>query len=303
MGLFLLEGCNIFSRQNSTVCGSCTASVCGDPEEYWTFITPEACKALSLYKEEWKSRFLKYPANDDPLIASTRFDRPVRLKSKGVRSRVAKIVTKIGLRDGIKKNQRRYEVKLDHGFRKYFNTMMRRAKVNYLDKEDMMGHKVGLEQAYERYQEEDFERFPEYQKAIPFLTISDEERLRIESTQKQEDIEGLEQKNTEIENLQKRVEDLEYGKQARSSQYEKGFIAAGDNKGLQLLLTALTVWFESRAPEEDKRRIFKKMQEGNRTTEELRDILGEPKFSWNNANDAVKMINKIKKKLDSYDLT
>ena len=113
----------------------------GDPEEYWTFITPEACHALALYKEEWKSRFLKYPTNDDPLIASTRFDVPVRLQSKGVRSRVDKIVTKIGLRDEIKKNQRRYEVKLDHGFRKYFNTMMRRAKVNYLDKEDMMGQR------------------------------------------------------------------------------------------------------------------------------------------------------------------
>ena len=49
---------------------------------------------------------------------------------------------------------------------------MRRAKVNYLDKEDMMGHVNGLEKHYERYQEEDFERFPEYQKAIPFLTIS-----------------------------------------------------------------------------------------------------------------------------------
>ena len=34
---------------------------------------------------------------------------------------------------------------------------MRRAKVNYLDKEDMMGHKVGLEKNYERYQEEDLE--------------------------------------------------------------------------------------------------------------------------------------------------
>ena len=43
-----------------------------------------------------------------------------------------------------------------------------------------MGHSVGLEKHYERYQEEDFERFPEYQKAIPFLTISDEERQKIE---------------------------------------------------------------------------------------------------------------------------
>ena len=109
------------------------------------------------------------------------FVRQSRLQQKGVRARVDKIVTKIGLRDQLKRGQRRYEVKIDHGFRKYFNTMMRRAKVNYLDKEDMMGHKVGLEKNYERYQEEDFEIFPEYQKAIPFLTISDEERIKAEN--------------------------------------------------------------------------------------------------------------------------
>ena len=153
----------------------------GDPEEYWTFITPEACKILMLYKEEWKSRFLRYPNNDDPLVASTRFDVPHRLHQKGIRARVDKIVTKIGLRDKLKKGERRYEVKLDHGFRKYFNTMLRRAKVAYLDKEDMMGHKVGLEKHYERYEEQDFERFSEYQKAIPFLTISDDERVRQEN--------------------------------------------------------------------------------------------------------------------------
>jgi len=175
----------------------------GDPEEYWTFITPEACKILLLYKEEWKSRFLKYPNDDDPLIASTRFDRPERLHHKGVRARVDKIVTKIGLRDQLKKGQRRYEVKLDHGFRKYFNTMMRRAKVDYLDKEDMMGHKVGLEKHYERYQEEDFERFPEYQKAIPFLTISDEERIRFEN-------EKLKEEKSEIHTLKERIDRMEH---------------------------------------------------------------------------------------------
>ena len=275
----------------------------GDPEEYWTFITPEACKVLQLYREEWRSRFLKYPDQDDPLIASTRFDIPTRLKSKGVRSRVDKIVTKIGLRDGAKKNQRRYEVKLDHGFRKYFNTMMRRAKVNYLDKEDMMGHKVGLESSYERYQEEDFERFPEYQKAIPFLTISDEERLRVESSQKQEDIEKLELKNQEIENLLKRVDDLECGQSARSSQLEKALIAAGDDKGKQLLITFVAMLFEGRASEEDKKIIWKKMHEKeNLTSEELYEICGESKFSLENLNAGAKMINNVKKKIDSYGL-
>lgn len=53
------------------------------------------------------------------------------------------------MRDSLPEGKKRYEVPLDHGFRKYFNTMMRRAKVNYLDKEDMMGHKVGLEKHYE----------------------------------------------------------------------------------------------------------------------------------------------------------
>jgi len=73
--------------------------------------------------------------------------------------------------------------------------MLRRAKVDYLDKEDMMGHKVGLEKHYERYQEEDFERFPEYQKAIPFLTISDEERIRLEN-------EKLKEEKSEVTKIQ-----------------------------------------------------------------------------------------------------
>jgi len=79
--------------------------------------------------------------------------------------------------------------------------MLRRAKVDYLDKEDLMGHKVGLETHYERYQEEDFERFPEYQKAILFLTISDEERIRLEN-------EKLKQENTEKKQFEEEIKDL-----------------------------------------------------------------------------------------------
>jgi len=141
-----------------------------------------------------------------------------RLAQKGVRKRIDKIVSDIGLRPQLPPGIRRHEVQLDHGFRKYFNTMLRRAKVDYLDKEDMMGHKVGLEKHYERYQEEDFERFPEYQKAIPFLTISDEERIRLENEKlKQENTEKkqfeakikvLEQRQGELENSQKEYESI-----------------------------------------------------------------------------------------------
>ena len=77
---------------------------------------------------------------------------------------------------------------LDHGMRKYCNTMMRRAKVNFADKEDMQGRNPGgQEGSYERYEEQDFERFSEYQKAIPFLTISDDERMRLENEKLREE--------------------------------------------------------------------------------------------------------------------
>lgn len=166
----------------------------GDPESYWTFITPEACKTLETYKEAWKSQTGKYPKDNDPLIMSIKFRGIRRLNAKGVRKRMDKIVTKIGLRPPLVAGKKRHEIPLDHGFRKYFNTMMRRAKVNYLDKEDMMGHTTGLEKHYERYNEEDYERFSEYQKAIPFLTISDTERVRYENQKLVEEKTELEKK-------------------------------------------------------------------------------------------------------------
>jgi len=191
----------IFFKDGDSYKGASLLIYRGDPESYFTFITPEACKALELYRENWKADIGRYPKPDDPLIKSIRFPVIRRLNQKGVRKRIDKIVSDIGLRPTLPIGKKRHEVQLDHGFRKYFNTMLRRAKVDYLDKEDMMGHKVGLEKHYERYQEEDFERFPEYQKAIPFLTISDEERQKIK-------IEKLEQKKTELERKEKEIENL-----------------------------------------------------------------------------------------------
>jgi len=165
-----------------------------DPEEYWSCFTPETARMLQLYREYWKSKTGSYPADDDPLLRSDRFPVTHRLNAFGVKRRLEKIVKRIGLRNNYCNGSNRYEVPLDHGFRKYFNTMLRRAKVDYLDKEDMMGHSVGLEKHYERYNEEDFERFPEYQKAIPFLTISDREMLLLKNQQLTEERSQLEKR-------------------------------------------------------------------------------------------------------------
>lgn len=158
----------------------------GDREEYWTHITPEACEYLEIYKKSYSSTFSSTPKPTDPLLRSPKYLSLTRLKQKGVRKRVDKIVSAIGLRQPLTEGQKRHPVKLMHGFRKYFNTMLRRAKVDYADKEKLMGHKIGLEDHYERYVEADFEYFEEYKKAIPLLTITDEERNRIELQKERE---------------------------------------------------------------------------------------------------------------------
>lgn len=202
-----------FKNNDGTFKGAALRIYRGDPESYFTFITPEACNALDLYRENWKADIGIYPKPDDPLIKSIRYPVIRRLNQKGIRKRIDIVVTNIGLRPPLPENQKRHEVQLDHGFRKYFNTMLRRAKVDYLDKEDMMGHKIGLEKHYERYQEEDFERFPEYQKAITFLTISDEERIRLENEKLKEEKSELEKTKEKLEDTVTKVEQLWVDKQ------------------------------------------------------------------------------------------
>ncbi len=168
----------------------------GDAEEYWTHGTPEAAKILMLYREEWKKRFGQSPQSSDPLIVPARiysYKTLRRLSSSGVAGRVRNLLKRSGLKD--------INVQADNGFRKYFNTMCRRAKVFEEDREDMMGHYEGLQKHYERYVEEDFERFPEYEKAIPILTISDEERAKEELKIQIKENKILVEKQTEIDEM------------------------------------------------------------------------------------------------------
>ena len=153
----------------------------GDPESYSSFITPEACMYPDMYREKWGRDVGAYPKAGDPLLRTAVQTAVKGLNAKGVKARITGLASGVGLRPKLPAGKRRRSVPIDRGFRKYFNTMVRRAKVDCLDKEDMTGHSAGLEKHYERHCEEDSERFPEYQKAIPFLTISDGERLRAEN--------------------------------------------------------------------------------------------------------------------------
>jgi len=281
---FTWKDLKLFRNQDGTYKGGALLIYAKDTEQYWTHITPEACRYLELYRQKWKSTIGVEPKDDQPLLKAVKYPTIHRLNSTGVKKRIEKIVKSIGMRQSLPKGKKRYEVPLDHGFRKYFNTMMRRAKVNFLDKEDMMGHKVGLERHYERYQEEDFERFPEYEKAIPFLTISDEDRLRFENQQKQSEIEEIEKKNLELQDLSRRIDELENGSDARWNSFVKSAFKFQDDSTSKGLLAMFQVWFEMRATEEEKRILWKKLQDARKKGEML-DIseFGESSgLSWDN---------------------
>ena len=197
---FTWKDVEMIKSEDGIIQGASLVIYRGDPEEYTTFITPEACKTLEHYKEVWKGDVGECPSPKDPLIKTVRYAGVRRLNSMGVKRRLEKIVSKIGLRPILSSSVRRHEIALVHGFRKYFNTMLRIAKVDFLDKEDMMGHKVGLESHYERYRDES-ERFSEYQKAIPFLTIADTERVKFENQKLKEEISEAQLQRDEIERL------------------------------------------------------------------------------------------------------
>lgn len=88
----------LFRNSNGSFKGAALLVYRDDPEQYNTFITPEACEALDAYREKWKSDIGRYPKPDEPLIRAVKFPTIRRLNQKGVRKRVEKVVRSIGLR-------------------------------------------------------------------------------------------------------------------------------------------------------------------------------------------------------------
>ena len=99
----------------------------------------------------------------------------------------------------------------------------------------------------------------------------------MEAAEKQEDIEKLEQKDEVIQNLHHRINNLEYGLEARCSQYEKGRLASNDSLTSRFFNLAIPLWLESRASESEKKKIWKKLKKGNLSRKEIAETLGETK--------------------------
>ena len=196
--------------QHITNIEDCKQVVCysGDKEEYVTFMTPEAAKAFDDYLEERQQDGEKLkpesPAfRKDYLIASA----PAESMQTGTIRNAVNVTLKNITKS---KTGHNYNIPMVHGLRKYFNVIMKsRHDCNLSLCEKLMGHSVTIpmDNHYGTFSNEQI--FGEYKKAIPELTISDEERQKIQLENKNKKLEELDKVKQEKQQQQKQIDELQ----------------------------------------------------------------------------------------------
>jgi integrase len=157
----------------------------GDEEEYFSFITPEAYHELEKWMNYRRESGESINGNSWVLrnIWDTKqgfkrgfIDSPRKLKSSGVKRLMEDALWIQGLRKNLQQGRRRHEFQADHGFRKWFKTRCEISGMKPINIEKLMGHSIGIPGSYYRATER--ELLDDYVKAIDFLTISNENRLK-----------------------------------------------------------------------------------------------------------------------------
>jgi integrase len=159
----------------------------GEPEEYVTFITPEAYERLEQYirfREQHGEKVTK----DSPLARDRwrtngarpwqfngEIGKPVRLMPDGVKRLFEETMWKLGFRT---EKKRRHEFSV-HSLRKYFKTHAELAGMKPINVETLMGHSTGISDSYYRPTERNL--LDDYLRAAPQLTVSEVEEVRHQS--------------------------------------------------------------------------------------------------------------------------
>jgi len=170
-------------------------------EEYQTFLTPEASKALDDYLEQRKSN--NEVLNDESPLFRERYQLGISKAKQISKEAIQGILTRALKNSNVRgqKKNGRYSEQLAHGFRKRFDTILKLNKaVNDNIIEKMMGHKRGLDGTYLQPTIE--QMFEEFKNGIIDLTVDSSERLLAEK-------EALEKNNPIVESQTKQLRNLE----------------------------------------------------------------------------------------------
>ncbi len=179
-----------------------------DAEEYITFITPDAYKAIKewmdyreecgerITKDSWVMRDLWHAEYTHHGLAMN----PRKLMSTGIKRLVERALWAQGIRRSLELGQKRHEFKANHGFRKFFKTRAEQV-MRPINVELLMGHSVGVSNSY--YKPNEHELFKDYLKAVPLLQISEVEHVKHEF--------AVAEKNwqTQFEEMKRKLESVE----------------------------------------------------------------------------------------------
>ena len=167
----------------------------GSNEEYYGFLTPEASRALDEYLKQRK-RDGEDINEDSPVFRDFYRSGGAKVKPMSYKALQFCVACLVKASD-VKRHKagNRFNIQVDHGFRKRFNTILKlNSNVNPNIAEKLLGHKgiFHLDGSYLTPSKQ--QCFAEFRKAIFDLTIDDSERQKIK-------IEKLEAENSEIERL------------------------------------------------------------------------------------------------------
>jgi hypothetical protein len=185
-----------------------------EPEQYFTFITPEAYFAL----KEW----LDYRKQNGENITGESWlmrdiwafkynlgaGNPQRLSTFGVKKLVNRALWEQGLRHPLN-GGRRHEWKANHGFRKFYKTRAEQAGMGPVNVETLMAHSTGMSDHYYRPTEHDL--LKDYLKAVDNLTIDNTRQMVIkEVSENQQALAAqMESKDKEIQELRDKMARME----------------------------------------------------------------------------------------------
>jgi integrase len=225
----LTDGCitPLYDEQSSKLLAAHVVVYKG-PDQYDTFISPEAWTVYEEYRN-LRIKFGERITENSPILLR-RFNISTDGKTATIDNKkqvglstVAAIISIAAYKAGIRQNSQnyynnRYNIKVAHGFRKYFSTVLsnvrtedQRPAIDFIKKEWLLGHALtSIHSLEENYNRSDRVKIllEEYLKAVPDLTISDSEGLLVENRKLHTDISTMKTVEMQLAMKDKEAQDL-----------------------------------------------------------------------------------------------